>query len=70
MNYEEIEAIRATLGLTIKSFARILGVSHTTYYSWSGRGKQVTGSTLILAKLLKADPMGMYQKIYSMLENT
>lgn len=66
MTYEEIEAIRAKLGLTRQGFAHILGVSLSNYYSWSRSGKKVKCSTRILLGPLQVDTWNIYNGIINL----
>ena len=65
MTYQEVEAIRNEIGATIEAMCSILGISKSTYYSWSQPSRSPCGSTLELLKLLRSDPI----KIYADLRN-
>jgi len=62
MNYDEMEKIRNKLGLTIRSFAGLFGISPSTYYSYK-TARKPSGSVLILLLLLKKKPDEMLIKL-------
>lgn len=47
MNYPNIEAERARLGLTKEEFAKKIGISTKTYYNWIGGVNPIPSNALI-----------------------
>ncbi len=55
MNFPNIEAERARLGLTKEEFAKRLGVSTKTYYNWIGGINPIPSDALMkISKMCKS----------------
>ncbi len=60
LSYEEIQTMRKKIGVTVTAFCEVLGVSKSTYYSWSQPGRQPKGSTLRLLNFMIVNPERAY----------
>ena len=68
LSYGDVESIRKELGITVVEFCRVLGISISTYYSWSQPGRVPMGSTAILLGLIAENPFGEYSRIRKFIE--